>query len=129
MTPITWGDDELRSFVASYHTFSFAFGEDRSADFREAAASQLVPRLRARLLETLGAPTNPAGLAHVAFCVIEDLGDPERDWLLVCEQPWERLGQLVERRLVRAHRQTVGKESKAALKGIAAASSRRSIEG
>lgn len=127
MNPITWGDDELRSFVASFNGFSFLF-EDRSDEFRAAAAVQLVPRVRSRLLESLGAPTNANGLAHVALCLVEDLDDAERDWLLVCEEPWERLALLVERRLVRAHRRTAGKETKAALEGIATASTRRSIE-
>lgn len=127
MAPITWSDDELRAYVA--RPWGSLFGtDDPSDDFMSAASSQLVPQIRARLLQSLGAPTAPAGIAFLAASTVRSLSRHERDWLLVCERPWDRLAELVEERLVRSHRRAVGKTATKTLDGIESASQRRSIE-
>ena len=127
MAPITWSDDDLRAYVA--RPWGSFFGtDDPSDDFMSAASGQLVPQIRARLLQSLGAPTAPAGIAFLAASTVRSLSRPERDWLLVCERPWDRLAELVEERLVRSHRRAVGKTAAKTLEGIESASQRRSIE-
>lgn len=127
MAPITWSDDDLRAFVA--RPWGSFFGtDDPSDDFMSAASVMLVPQIRARLLQSLGAPTAPVGIAYLAASTVRSLSRAERDWLLVCERPWDRLAGLVEERLVKAHRRTVGRDAKRTLEGIERASHRRSIE-
>ena len=127
MAPTTWSDDDLRAYVAN--PWGSLFGtDDPSDDFMSAASVRLVPEIRARLLQSLGAPTAPRGIAFLAASTVRSLSRVERDWLLVCERPWDRLAGLVEERLLRAHRRTVGKDAKKTLDGIERASERRSIE-
>ena len=127
MAPTTWSDDDLRAYVAN--PWGSLFGtDDPSDDFMSAASVRLVPEIRARLLQSLGAPTSPRGIAFLAASTVRSLSRVERDWLLVCERPWDRLAGLVEERLLRAHRRTVGKDAKKTLDGIERASERRSIE-
>jgi len=135
MSTVRWSDGELRRFVVNAPSLSW--GEETLAELaRQRFGSELrhrvVPRVQARLLAKAGVPLSAEGVCLFAGELVEDSRyDRRRDWLLLCADPWEYLTEWVGDAVLRSYKSTIGRSRKDApfLEGIAAASSRQSIEG
>ena len=135
MSTVHWSDGELRRFVLNAP--SLGWGEETLAEIaRQRFGCELrhrvVPRVQERLLAKAGVPLSSEGLCLFACKLVEDSRyDRRRDWLLLCADPWEYLTEWVGDAVLRSYRSTIGRSRKDArsLEGIAAASTRRSIEG
>lgn len=135
MSTVRWSDGELRRFVVNAPSLSW--GEETLAELaRQRFGSELrhrvVPRVQARLLAKAGVPLSAEGVCLFAGELVEDSRyDRRRDWLLLCADPWEYLTDWVGDAVLRSYKSTIGRSRKDApfLEGIAAASSRQSIEG
>lgn len=130
-----WSNDELRSFLIALRSGGI-FDSGRDVDdaqrerFRAQAASRIVPEVERRVLAEVGAVIDPQGIAAVALEVVEEQNyGPKHTWLMVTEDPWSFLTDLVTREVVTSYRAAVRRRSDdKVLKGIAAASSRRELE-
>lgn len=130
-----WNNDELRSFLIALRSGGI-FDSGRDVDdaqrelFRAQAASRIVPEVERRVLADVGAVIDPRGIAAVALEVVEEENyGPKHTWLMVTEDPWSFLTDLVTREVVTSYRAAVRRRSDdKVLKGIAAASSRRELE-
>lgn len=132
MPEIDWTNDELRTFLTALRASGiFNVGEedlDRDG-FRRQALRRIVPEIRRRVLAEVGAPIDPHGAAAVVLEVVKDTAwDAEHTWLMVTEDPWGYLTDVVAAEIRRAYRKAVQPAGDAkALKGIEAASSRLGI--
>lgn len=133
MPEIDWTNDELRTFLTALRAAGiFSLGEeDLDHDgFRRQALRRIVPEIRRRVLAEVGAPIDPHGAAAVVLEVVKDTAwDAEHTWLMVTEDPWGYLTDVVSTEIRRAYRKAVQPAGDAkALRGIEAASSRLEIE-
>lgn len=133
MPEIDWTNDELRTFLTAVRAGGiFSVGEedlDRDG-FRRQALRRIVPEIRRRVLAEVGAPIDPHGAAAVVLEVVKDtVWEAEHTWLMVTEDPWGYLTDVVAIEIRRAYRKAVQPAGDAkALRGIEAASSRLGIE-
>lgn len=134
MPEIDWTNDELRAFFAAFRPASIFGDDDEELDrdgFRRQALRRIVPEIRRRVLAEVGAPIDPNGAATVVLEVVRDTAwDAEHTWLMVTEDPWGYLTDVVSAEIRRAYRKAVEPASDGeALKGIEAATSRLEIAG
>jgi hypothetical protein len=126
----SWGDDELRSFIARAPRL-FWRGDEAEPDrdrFRTEFA-RVTPGIRKRVLTEVGATTSADGLAFFALQIVEDYESPKRDWLLVSADPWEYLESWIGDAVVKAYRRAAkGRKDRGDLAGIEEASNRRALE-
>lgn len=130
----TWSNDELRTFFTALRSGSI-FAPSADVDdatretFRAQAMRRLVPEVERRVLAEIGAVVDPRGVAAVAIEVAEDTTWGSRHtWLMVTDDPWAYLTDLVTREITKAYRGAVRRRGdEKVLKGIEAASSRREI--
>ncbi|MEJ1089057.1 hypothetical protein WDU99_12110 [Microbacterium sp. Mu-80] len=133
MPETDWTNDELRTFLTALRAGGiFNVGEenlDRDG-FRRQALRRIVPEVQRGVLAEVGAVVDPRGVAAVALEVVKDTAwDPEHTWLMVTEDPWGYLADVVSAEIRRAYRKAVRSAGDGkALKGIAEASSRLGIE-
>lgn len=133
MPETDWTNDELRTFLTALRaTGIFGSGEedlDRDG-FRCQALRRIVPDVQRRVLAEVGAVVDPRGVAAVVLEVVKDTAwDAEHTWLMVTEDPWGYLADVVSAEIRRAYRKAVQPTGDAkALKGIEEASSRLGIE-
>lgn len=133
MPEIDWTNDELRTFLTALRAsgiFGTAEEEPDDDGFRRQALRRIVPDIRRRVLADVGASIDPVGTAAVALELVNDtVWDAEHTWLMVTDDPWGYLADVVSAEIRRAYRKVVQPAGDAkALKGIEAASSRRGIE-
>lgn len=130
-----WSNDELRRFLIALRSGGI-FDSGRDVDdeqrqrFRAQAAARIVPEVERRVLADVGALIDPRGIAVVALEVLEEENyGAKRTWLMVTEDPWGFLTDLVTREVIRSYRAAVRRRGDdKVLKGIATASSRRELE-
>lgn len=134
MHEMLWSDDELRSFLTRLRDGSGLFSEpaidevDR-ARFIDQARIRVVPEVQRRILAAVGARTSEAGVAAVAFEVVESLVWGKRHtWLMVSTNPWALLTDFVATEVQQAYRSVIATpQERKLLKGIAEASSRTEL--
>jgi hypothetical protein len=131
----SWGDDELRRYVLDSGDL-FWLGPEQAEDARAAARpniTRIVGGVQKRLLEEVGATSSHDGIVLLATRIIEGSGDPRKFWIVLSATPWEQLEEWIGDELIELYRHAAkaskkAKKDKEALKGIAAASSRRELE-
>ena len=129
MSGNSWSDSDLRAYIAAATGF-FWLGTEADVErarFR-AQVTRIVPGIQKRVLAEVGATTSADGIAFFASEEVEHGRAAKRAWLLVSSEPWEYLEQWIGDVVIRAYRAAVQPKDKKALKGIAAASSRRELE-
>lgn len=130
----TWSNDELRTFLTAFRSGSI-FDAGRDVDdiarerFRLQAMDRIVPVVERRVLAEIGAVVDARGVALIALEVVEDTTwGAKHTWLMVTEDPWSFLTDLVVREITKSYRSAVRhRGDEKVLKGIADVSSRREI--
>lgn len=128
MHDASWTDDEFRAFITTLHSGGLLGPEpdayERARFLREASV-RLVPDVQRRVLADVGVTISPAGVASVAYDVLEGVWGKRRTWLLVTVDPWGFLADLVAREIRSAYRASArSRRDGRELAGIAHASSR-----
>ncbi|MDQ4215091.1 hypothetical protein [Microbacterium capsulatum] len=130
-----WSNDQLRTFLIALRSGGI-FDAGRDVDdadrvhFRREAANRIVPEVVRRVLADVGAVIDPRGVAAVALEILEEEAyGAKHTWLMVTEDPWSYLTDLVAHEITRSYRSAVRRRSDdKVLSGIESASSRREIE-
>lgn len=129
-----WSNDELRTFLTALRSGG-VFDRGAAVDdvtreaFRSQAMQRIVPDVTRRVLADVGAAIDPRGAAAIAIEVAEDTTWGARHtWLMVTDDPWAYLTDLVVREITKAYRGAVRRRGDGkVLDGITAASSRHEI--
>ncbi|WDH79001.1 hypothetical protein PTQ19_00730 [Microbacterium esteraromaticum] len=127
-----WSNDELRRFLTACRDRSiFSIGEDEidNDGFHRQAMLRVAPAVQRRVLAEVGAVVDLKGVAAVTLEVAKDSSwDPQHTWLMVTEDPWAYLTELVATEIRTAYRKAVRRRGdEKELQGIASASSRREL--
>ena len=130
-----WSDDELRRYVL-HSAELFWLSPEQQEEKRAAARPQvarIVPAVQKRLLQDVGVTSSDDGVILLATQLIEWSRDPRKFWLILSTTPWDYLEDWIGDELVAVYKRAAkarkkAKKEKKALKGIAAASSRRELE-
>lgn len=135
MSSAHWSDRDLRAFVQNAPRLEWGDAELADLERRNFCAQvmeRVVPTVRERVLASVGIVTAPEGIALYACELIEDgRYDRRRDALLLSVDPWFQLTDWLSVEVLKSSRATVKarKKDAAVLEGIAAASSRRELDG
>lgn len=129
----SWSDDQFRSFMTALRDSGFPsleVGVDVRDGFLAEARTRLVPQVQRRILAEVGVTTAAAGVALVAFEILErETWGKRHTWLLASSDPWGVLTELTAREVRAAYRTIVEPAAdRKKLKRIAAASSQPEIE-
>ena len=135
MSGNSWSDDDLRRYVLHSGEL-FWLSPEQQEEKRTAARPQvarIVPGVQKRLLQDVGATSSDDGVILLATQLIEWSRDPRKFWLILSATPWDYLEDWIGDELVAVYKRAAkarkkAKKDKKALKGIAAASSRRELE-
>ncbi len=116
MNDVRWSDARLRKYLEDEGNLGWLDdGASREAErdaFRQEIRAAIVPIVQAKLLERIGALTDPEGLAIIVSELVTNLNWRGwlRIWLTVSTDPWTFLADWSTDEIAKAYRGTAGKK-------------------